>query len=46
VLKIEFSLTAAPVSAAETLEIFAFMQAAEVSKARNGRTVELRSLLR
>ena len=34
----------APVSAAETLEIFALMQAAEVSKAQNGAVVRLQNL--
>lgn len=33
-----------PVSAAETLEIFALMQAAEVSKAQNGAVVRLQNL--
>ena len=35
----------APVSAAETLEIFAFMQAADVSRAQNGAIVPLKNLL-
>ena len=34
----------APVSAAETLEIFALMQAAEASKAQNGAVVRLQNL--
>jgi hypothetical protein len=33
-----------PISVEETLEIFAFMQAADVSKAREGRTVMLSEL--
>jgi len=35
-----------PVSAAETLEIFAFMEAADVSKRKGGRSVDLQALLR
>jgi hypothetical protein len=35
-----------PVSPAETLEIFAFMQGADVSKSRNGQAVRLSELLR
>ena len=34
-----------PVSPAETLEIFAFMQAAELSKARNGQEVKLSEIV-
>jgi hypothetical protein len=39
-----FQTGAPPLSAEETLEIFAFMQAAEVSKEREGRTVSLSEL--
>lgn len=35
-----------PVSAEETIEIFAFMEAADASKARNGEPVKLSEVIR
>lgn len=40
-----FSSHKAPVSAAETIEIFAFMEAAELSKNRNGAAVSLEEVM-
>lgn len=40
-----FKTGVAPVSAEETLEIFAFMEAADVSKAKNGEPVKIAELL-
>lgn len=40
-----FKTRQAPVTARETLEIYAFMEAAEESKRRNGATIQLREVL-
>jgi hypothetical protein len=41
-----FKTGVAPVTPAETIEIFAFMEAADLSKARGGTTVKIREVLK